>query len=118
IQTRVRCGCDAARTVLGQQHWHEPGIVGTEGFDLCGGGVARAVVNDEDLDVGQRLGSDAVQALVDVLLDVVGGDDDADGGQRGCSFRPSGQGAADDLVGQGRVTAQPDPSEVGQVHAE
>ena len=40
--------------------------------------VRAAVVDAEDLDVLVRLGLDAVEALVEVLLDVVDGHDDGD----------------------------------------
>jgi len=45
--------------------------------------VGRAIVNEDDLYVRERLGKDAVHAAVQVLLRLIDGDNDGDGGRDG-----------------------------------
>jgi len=40
--------------------------------------IGRAVVDDDDLDVTERLGENAVDGFLDVPAEVVAGDDDGD----------------------------------------
>ena len=77
LEPRVRRGGDPAGAVRGQQHRHEARVAGAERRDQLRRRVARAVVDDQHLDVGQGLRGHARQALLDVGRDVVRGHDDA-----------------------------------------
>jgi len=74
-------GGDAADRVRLKQDRADPGVAFGVFADDCRRSVAGAVIDDDDLDIPQRLGQDAIQAFADIGFDIVGGDDDRQSGQ-------------------------------------
>ncbi len=73
-----------ARVVL--HHDAEALVLGGERLGYDGAGVRGPVVHEDDLEVFEGLGCDGFQALVEVELDVVDGDDDAQARRHGWRF--------------------------------
>ncbi len=82
-------GADVARVadaaVLLQVDGHDATVAGGVLVDDPAAGVRGAVVHGDDLEVGEGLPEDRVEALAQVALHLVDGDDDADAGRVGRS---------------------------------